>query len=456
MRVTIVDPSLEAIAKDGLKFGNRLGQENIGAHYLVTFLEAEGHAVSFVRTESRDVDRAVARILSDDPELVAMGPYSYNFPFAVKVAAELKARTHRRILIVFGHVHAAMAPETVPEDVCDYIIKGEAELVFADLLRKLEGGDKPPRLMPPQPVPRATLDRLPFPYREERFLRHTPIFFHPPGLRHPKVALVCGSRGCSARCDFCVTPQFFGKCVFRRSPCNIVEELKALQDGYGENIVFHFVDPLFNANVAYPRKLAEAMIESRRQYWCTAMCDFHNLDRELIRLLKRAGFYWLLFGIETFNDRERTDLGKRRGNMDEVLRMCFEEGILTRGFIMLGFPGTNWETLEFQREALWSRPFIGNPRMNFCVPFPGTLLYTTVKRKDLFLTEDWERFTTEEPVIRCPVDPHQLLDFRQATTAAYYLSEKYRRAVAEQIRKFPEIGEVYADAFGLLGLPINW
>src|SRR5262249_16525713 len=158
-------------------FGGRIGKENLGAHYLVSCLYAQGHNVSFVRTDRKDVVEAVERILRYDPELVALGPYTYNHDFAVQIAHELKTRTRGNIIVVFGNVHASLAPETVPLDVCDHIIKGEGEVSLSGLVRDLEAGEKPPWMIGYQPVYKESLDSLPFPHREAELLSSTPLFF---------------------------------------------------------------------------------------------------------------------------------------------------------------------------------------------------------------------------------------------------------------------------------------
>jgi anaerobic magnesium-protoporphyrin IX monomethyl ester cyclase len=195
------------------------------------------------------------------------------------------------------------------------------------------------------------------------------------------------------------------------------------------------------------------MEDSPRQYYSIVLCDFAKLDKDLIRKMKRAGIYWILFGVETFDDLERKQFGKRRHIVDDILKICYEEGMLTRAFVMLGIPGTTEEKLRKQKEQLYEKPFISNLRINFYTPFPGTPLWKEVKDKNILLTEKWEHFTTEEPTIACDVTPDKLKTFSEELVREYYSSDKYKKGIAWQIQHYPEIEEVYADAFALIDDP---
>jgi hypothetical protein len=125
-------------------------------------------------------------------------------------------------------------PAFVDEDVlihgyADFIVKGEGEITFPDLLDTIRGGDdlyhvkgisylvhgKVMRTAPRELV--EDLDSLPFPARHlVDISAYKRVGVKYGGKR--SVAVLSTSRGCPNECEFCVTPQMYGRRWRARTP----------------------------------------------------------------------------------------------------------------------------------------------------------------------------------------------------------------------------------------------
>ncbi len=102
-----------------------------------------------------------------------------------------------------------------------------------------------------------------------------------------------------------------------------------------------------------------------------------------MKTLKRGGTYALSLAVETVTPRLQTliekdlDIPKTKRFID----LCYQEGILTRGFFMLGFP------TETKKELLSTIWFALRSRLTFAtffnvVPQPETPMYDLANRAD--------------------------------------------------------------------------
>lgn len=130
------------------------GAENLGIEYLSSFLKSKGHEIQLFfdpAVFSSDVfinSRCLSRICSIDnrlikavkraqPDVVAFSAYTGNYQWCLSLARSIK--NELGVPIVFGGIHTTAVPENVlSNDFIDYVIRGEGEFAFFELLRYLE------------------------------------------------------------------------------------------------------------------------------------------------------------------------------------------------------------------------------------------------------------------------------------------------------------------------------
>jgi anaerobic magnesium-protoporphyrin IX monomethyl ester cyclase len=128
-------------------------------------------------------------------------------------------------------------------------------------------------------------------------------------------------------------------------------------------------------------------------------------DIEIWRLMKKAGFRMILFGLESANQKtlDRINKNLRMEEIKPALEMCKAAGLEPHITVMAGFP---WETkkdvectLDFVKK-LFRKGLIDTLQATLMIPYPGTPLYKYCQENDLLLTDDYDRFDQREPVMK--------------------------------------------------------
>ncbi|TDA31763.1 MAG: hypothetical protein DSO03_04235 [Hadesarchaea archaeon] len=190
-----------------------------------------------------------------------------------------------------------------------------------------------------------------------------------------RVAPVLTSRGCVNRCIFCSVPLVWG-CWRARSPANVVEEIEWLVEKWGVEEV-HFEDDNLSLDRERMKGICREMVRRRVEVdWATPNgIDVRTLTADLLEEMRKAGCYWLSFGLEHGDPLFRERMGKsfQPSHVKRIVKRAKELGIWTHAFFMVGWP---WETKESLERTLRFAEEVGVDFATFfvVVPFPGTPL----------------------------------------------------------------------------------
>jgi radical SAM superfamily enzyme YgiQ (UPF0313 family) len=191
-----------------------------------------------------------------------------------------------------------------------------------------------------------------------------------------KAVYLSFSRGCPYNCVYCAKKAVFGNRTRIRSVGRTLQEMKMLMDERGVNEVF-FVDDIFTLDKRRVEELCNALLAKEIEIDWSMQTRADKLDRELVKLMKKAGLKAIAIGIESGDEELREQVFKKYIEQEEVLnvmRMLKEEGIDVLCNIIVGAPGQGWEsilrTVDFLMEVM------PDSVVNFiCVPYPGSDLY---------------------------------------------------------------------------------
>lgn len=157
------------------------------------------------------------------------------------------------------------------------------------------------------------------------------------------------SRGCPFDCTFCCNKYVSGKKFRARSPENVLAEIKFLYNRYNVKEI-HFFDAVFNYDTERAKEICHLIINSGLKL---SLAFPHGIradimTEELIGLLKQAGTYKLVYGIETASSRLQKEIKK---NLDvkqvkDIIRKTADAGIIVGGYFMLGFPAETREEIQ--------------------------------------------------------------------------------------------------------------
>ena len=131
-------------------------------------------------------------------------------------------------------------------------------------------------------------------------------------------------------------------------------------------------------------------------------------DIETWKLMKRAGFRFILFGLESANQITLDRINKNL-KVDEIepnLQMCKKAGLEPHITAMIGYP---WETRDMAQKTinlakdLFKKGYVDTLQATIVIPYPGTPLYKYCQENNLLITNNYGRFDQRELVMKSPL-----------------------------------------------------
>jgi len=189
------------------------------------------------------------------------------------------------------------------------------------------------------------------------------------------------------------------------------------------------IDDIFTLDQKRTVKFSEMLSAQRMDIQWVASSRVDTISREVMEAMKKAGLEMLYFGVESGSQRI-LNLMKKGITLERtqaVFKLAKNLGIASTGAFILGYPGETldemWQTIKFSLK-------LDPDYAQFCVltPYPGTPLYDELKAKGLLMTEDWDRYSTIEPVIKYETFGYTIQRVRRMLRNAYfffYLRPKY-------------------------------
>lgn len=335
----------------------------LGLLYLATWLNHHGHRASIVDLSSVPATEWANRIPAAD----VYGFSTYTTTYARTKEVLAVARTvNPDAWTVAGGPHASALPDAVARDF-DTVVVGEGEAALLHLTERLAAGRRPPAVLPGRPI--EDLDTIPPPdFSLVDINSYRRVVDGRPSLS------VLSGRGCPYACVFCnSTIMGPGHRVRYRSAEHVAHEVRGLQRTWGVQAI-RFQDDTFTLNTPRLRRLTDLLAEDPISYRC-----FGRVDRcrpETAELLARGGCRHLSFGVESGSAEilRRMNKGQTPDDIRRGIAAAKAAGLVTRVFLIVGFPGETWATIDQTVELMLEcRPdeFAVYP----LIPYPGTALW---------------------------------------------------------------------------------
>ncbi|MBN1824468.1 MAG: cobalamin-dependent protein [Endomicrobiales bacterium] len=377
----------------------------LGLGYIAAVAKERGHEVLLLdpEAEGKDLVSVVDRLRDFRPDLVGLSCVTANFTIACRWASVIKKELP--VLLAVGGVHVSALPEKSLQDCpdIDIVVIGEGEYVVSALCDFIEKKELDLAAVPSIAYRKhgkvvinekkgfiEDLDRLPYPDRTQvdvGWYRLQPQFER--GKLH---ATILSSRGCPSSCTFCgnITT---GRKYRPHGAVYFVNELEYLVKKYGIRH-FHIVDDNFAADRDRVVRICEEIL--RRQlnitWFIFGRVDQLN-DRELLGLMKKAGCIYILFGVESGNQRILDNIKKQvtLEQTEAACRLCREAGIRYLNSFIIGCPGETKKTAEDTvRFAISLKAVITG--FSILIPFPGTAIFQQYYREKVKEIKDWSNW----------------------------------------------------------------
>ncbi len=466
----------------------------LGLAYIAAYLRQEGICVSLIDTIIEGFDNKESfgngvfkcglaneelgsRIREFAPDTVGIScMFTPRFNNVIEIARMVK-KINAGIKVVVGGMHASVCPEeTLRQEAVDFIVMGEGEIPFHELLKKIDakegdfsgidgiglrsGNDL---ILSPKRSFVGELDTLPFPARE---LLHLEEYFRK-NIRRDSLTKerrhtsIITSRGCPYDCTFCSAIAHWGRSWRKRNAENVLDEIEELVKVYNIKEI-SFEDDNLSLDAARLEEICRGINSRRLRFkWNTPNgIAINNLDSRLIHYMKESGCRRLNFGIESGDEyilnkviRKNTSLEKVR----QVLSAAKKEGIITLGYFVLGMPGETPQsinrTIEFAKSI-----DLDEIAVFIATPFPGTQLYKACKQQR-YLKRDYNDILSEDGIenevfFETPLLPaEELLRYRSQFYSEFYRAKGFKNPLYyfNRIIKNPAVALKYVKEFAFSG-----
>lgn len=448
-RIILVNPYYQKITRSIAQI--TIGPP-LGLAYIAAVLEQNGYTVSIIdaNAEHLSLEEIVARIMRRGADLIGLSAVTPTVQMCYQIAAEIK-RLDNSILTVIGGVHATALPEETLNEFIhfDFLIRGEGEFVFVELLNTLNNNatlnsikglvyrDNGRIIMNEMRSNIEDLDKLPFPARHLLSNRLYRTF------DSDRMTTIIAMRGCPAKCIYCAVNLVAGRKCRKRSPNNVIEEIKLCVSEYGTRFIA-FLDDTFTFDKTWAHNLCAEFIRTglNKDIKWSCLTRVDNIDYGLLRHMKQAGCIRVEFGIES-GSQELLDYLKKRittQQVREAFLMAKKIGLSTMGFAMLNIPGETAETIaKTKRLIMEIEPdFL---QLSFATPYPGTELFELCAKDNLLMSKDWSKyvFLNYQVIRNNLITESELKKLMWDIQHSFYLRPKYIFGVLGYTLKNPVI-----------------
>jgi len=289
----------------------------------------------------RDV---VEQILHCEPRIVALSVYIWNVDCLTRIAHLIKALRPDIQIVIGGPEVSHEWQDTEIFGLADYLVKGEGDLVLAELCAQLLNEERPKEKVLIGGLPDLQSLRSPYP------------FYSDFDLEHGRSVYVEASRGCPFKCHFCLSSLDRSVRAFELD--TFLQEMETLiERGV---LHFKFVDRTFNLKASTSEKILSFFLERYRE---GMFLHFEMIPDRLPDSLKPLieafpdGVLQFEVGIQSF-DPEVCDRIGRRQNF-EALRsnlsfLATHTGVHVHADLIAGLPGESFEGFGKGFDQLWS------------------------------------------------------------------------------------------------------
>jgi anaerobic magnesium-protoporphyrin IX monomethyl ester cyclase len=386
MRILLVNPS-------SFNLYTHIGAQMppLGIAYLAAVLREGGHS-----PEIFDMDVMPGSPNYKNYHIVGVSCLTSAYLKGLEVAKQ--AKDAGRIVVMGGYHPTFMDEEVLKTGVVDYVVRGEGEYVFLELVNHIENGKSVEdvkgisymdgaRLIRTEDAPYPDIDKIPFPARDL-----LPLSSYKAFLDERPMTPVITSRGCPFNCSFCSSSKFGGLKWRARSALSVIEEVEILRKRYGFGAI-DFMDDNFTMSPARVVGISEGLLKRGldAKWWCLSRADTIVKNEDMVKIATRSGLNMVFLGIESAEEDVLRSYGKRESTSTFIraVSLLKKYGVKTWASIMIGALD------ETERMMSKTINFIKRldphaVQISILTPYPGTRLFEEVK--DRITTWDWNLY----------------------------------------------------------------
>jgi len=384
---------------------------NVDPHHEV----AAADLILVQRSVRETIERLAAEI---KPDVVGLSVMTFQRKTSMRIV-ELLRSLCPGVRVVVGGYDPSLAPEAymAKGNGIDYIVRGEGEITFRELLRAIEKGEGFEgiqglsyrtgdgwRVNPARPVHSLEGDEIRPPKRSARVLNGYTMMGR-------QVDVVETSRGCTFDCGFCSIIEMRGRNFHTYSFDRVLADIRDARD-HGARAIF-IVDDNISLNIRRFEALCRAIIDAGLNdiaYTVQAMTSPIAMHGEtLAPLMREAGFRYVFLGIENILEDDLVFLkaaaknefredGRRTGNATlRAIDFLHKNKMYVVGGLIVGNPDDTRESIQTNLE--FANKYVDWPYIQHPTPYPGTPMTKDFRARDLIMIERMEEYDGTTAVV---------------------------------------------------------
>ena len=424
-----------------------------GIMYVAAYAEKyTDHQIEILDTQVEQLkySQIEQEIRKRKPDIVGITTMTFSLIDSM-LTAKIVKKVDDGIKVILGGPHVSIYPEeTIKFPEVDYLVLGEGEIAFTELLQNFDDKDKLRYVKGLVFKDNGDivntgsrefikdLDALPSParhltpYRKYRSLL----------AKEPTITTMITSRGCPYRCTFCNRPHM-GKRFRARTPSNVIDEMEeCARMGINEIAVY---DDTFTLDRQRTIDICNEILSRGLKIKWDIRTRPDIVDKELLIKLKQAGCDRIHYGIEA-GTPEMQEVLKKEITLEQAenaIKWSKEVGIPTLAYFMIGSPGETREqimqTINFAKEL---EPDFAH--FSITTPFPATELYAVGLKESIIKSDYWQDFAEnpvekfETPYWEENLSRKELIELINFAYKKFYVQPKYILQRLLKVRSFDE------------------
>ena len=306
-------------------------------------------------------ESVIEAINTSKPHLIGISSMTFQYHTARKIAQLIReycrGRFHTCPYICLGGYHATLMSHEISAsedgELFDFIIYGEGEATFKELVEALEGKGNLSSIKglaykedgvwnhnPRRPL--LDLKTLPLPDRSKRI-------WHGNNYYNITLDTLETSRGCTFTCNFCSMHHMYGTTFRTYEIPRVIADIENCKRAGAKMVLM--IDDNITLNPKRFLELCEAIIKEKHNdlwYWAQVSSRGIASIPELSKAMAHAGFKIVFLGIENISKRNLEQL--KKGDIVEynkkAIRLLHDNKILIVGGMIVGNPEDTFQDIE--------------------------------------------------------------------------------------------------------------
>jgi len=326
------------------------------------------------------------------------------------------------VILTVGGYDPSLATEAYTDPAysrADFVVRGEGEITFRELLRAIESQSGFGHIAgltfrsgdtyyhnADRKISDLDGDEIKPPRRDVRVLSGYTA-------NGRQIDVIETSRGCTFDCSFCSIIEMRGRNFHKFNYDRVITDIRdAVAHGA---IAIFFVDDNITLNVRRFEALCQAIIDAGLDWVdygvqsMTATMADHG--ETLAPLMRKAGFRYVFLGIENVLEQDlgflkaisknsRRAGGKRTGNASvAAIRNLHANGMYVIGGLIVGNPKDTRD--DIMTNLKFARRYVDWPYIQHPTPYPGTPMTVDLRERGLIEIDDVSRYDGTTAVVAC-------------------------------------------------------